>query len=203
MSVIDFTKTIFKNKIIRSKPYKSNLILGLSICVAIVYAVSSSLPGELIKNVTKSFDYGIYTSKIDGITNNMGCATIVGKAEPSGLACMQNLYNKCSDIRMYTFVTNFLLFLTVILLIFNKNESKTRYKICIISIFSTLILNILNTFMVFSMKNNSVNDKNCGLKDMDKTDLEFGVSHYLNLGALGGILLINLLMLYKYKKILF
>ena len=40
----------------------------------------------------------------------MGCATLVGKAETQGLACMQNVYNKCSDIKMFSFISSCLIF---------------------------------------------------------------------------------------------
>lgn len=202
-------KTILStvNKILptskKSTKLQSNLILGLVVLSTVLTLISSTLPGELIKDITKLFDYGIYESKIDGIKNNMGCATIVGKAELNGLACMQNLFNKCSDIKMYSLVSSFLLFVIILLLAFNKKESKTKYKISFVCMICCMVLYMLINYMSYVMKNNSINDENCGLKDIEEgATIKYGISYYMNMIIMGLCVFINIIMFNKYKKIL-
>ena len=140
---------------------RSRIIIGLVIIIGILSVVSNSLAGELIKNVTKDFDYGIYDSRMDGIRTNMGCATIVGKAESNGLACMQNLYNKCNNLKIYSFVSNCLIFVVILLLVFNYKDSEGKYKVGFICLIISLVLKIINTYYTIIMKNKSIKDSNC------------------------------------------
>lgn len=183
---------------------KSNLILGLVVGSGVLSLISSSLPGELLKDVTKLFDYGVYDSKIDGIRNNMGCATIVGKAEQNGLACMQNLFNKCNNIRTFSFVTGFLLLITTLLLAINKNNNPLKFKLSLISIVCCFVLYLIINYTTYVMKNNSINDENCGLKDIDKSSkIKYGMSYYMNLVCNSLFAIIGAMMFKQYQRILF
>ena len=189
----------------KSQKLRSRTIIGFLIITAILILVSANLPGELIKNVTDSFDFGTYDSKIDGIRNNMGCATIVGKAETQGLACMQNVYNKCNDIKMYSFISSCLIFVALLLLVFNSppKESKGKYKISLFCVVvCSVLISILN-YITYVLKNNSIRDENCGLKDISKNKMKYGSSYYLNLVVNGLLFISTGLMMHKYQKILF
>ena len=182
---------------------RSRIIIGLVIIIGILSVVSNSLAGELIKNVTRDFDYGIYDSRMDGIRTNMGCATIVGKAESNGLACMQNLYNKCNNLKIYSFVSNCLIFVVILLLVFNYKDSEGKYKVGFICLIISLVLKIINTYYTIIMKNKSIKDSNCGLKNIEKTKMKYGASFYLNMVELLLMCMTGGLMVQKYKKILF
>ena len=189
----------------KSQKLRSRTIIGFLIITAILILVSANLPGELIKNVTDSFDFGTYDSKIDGIRNNMGCATIVGKAKTQGLACMQNVYNKCNDIKMYSFISSCLIFVALLLLVFNSppKESKGKYKISLFCVVvCSVLISILN-YITYVLKNNSIRDENCGLKDISKNKMKYGSSYYLNLVVNGLLFISTGLMMHKYQKILF
>jgi hypothetical protein len=186
-----------------SHKFKSRTVTGTIILVAILSLVSSSLPGELIKDVTQSFDYGIYDSKIDGIRNNMGCATIVGKAEERGLACMQNLFNKCNNIKQYSFISNCLIFVIIMMLVFNKKENESKYKTALFITVVCLILNMLVNYMTIILKVKSINSENCGLKNMENTKMKFGASFYLNITIMVIFTLLSSFMTFKYQNILF
>ena len=200
LTILD--KILKKEKSLR---LRSRAIIASLILTAVLTLVSSNLPGELIKNVTDSFDFGIYNSKIDGITNNMGCATIVGKAETQGLACMQNVYNKCSDIKMFSFISSCLIFVALLVLVFNTppNESKGKYKIALLCVFICFILTTIINYISYILKTNSIRDDNCGLKGISKNKMEYGDSYYINLSVNVILLLIMVFMIYKYQRILF
>jgi hypothetical protein len=183
--------------------FKSRIVTGGIILVAILSLVSSSLPGELIKDVTQSFDYGIYDSKIDGIRNNMGCATIVGKAQENGLACQQNLFDKCNDIKQYSFILNCLIFVVIMMLVFNRKENESKYKTALFITVVCLILNMLVNYMTIILKVKSISSENCGLKNIDDTKMKFGASFYLNIIIMVILTSMTAFMTFKYQSILF
>ena len=189
----------------KSQKLRSRTIIGILIITTVLFLVSGNLPGELIKNVTDSFSFGTYDSKIDGIRNNMGCATIVGKAETQGLACMQNVYNKCNHIKMYSFISSCLLFVALILLIFNAppKESKGKYKISLFCVLVCLILISILNYITYILKTNSIKDENCGLKGISKNKMKYGHSYYLNLVVNALLFTSTGLMMHKYQNILF
>ena len=195
-----FVTSLFKK--FNKKSLDNRQITGTLTLVIVLTILSYNLSGKLLKNVSDKFDYGIYYSKIDGITNNMGCATIVGKSEKQGLACMQNLFNKCNSIKLYTFLTNLLLILSLILLVFNNGENETNYKIVFFCTVLSLIFYLIINYYTYVMKENDITDENCGLKNIDQTEIKYGISFYINLSTMVILVYLVNLMYETYKKIL-